>query len=200
MQPSSPDPQFDFMLKNNQPAKKGMGLPHFPKPLKIIVAILLAIVLIIIASSVLSGRGKGSSQAIINAMARGQETMRVTTLVQTTLHLQDPGTQALAATVSSSLSSDSQQMADYLSKNGTKKIGVALLAVDTDKSTDSLLQTASQNNNLDNAYKTYLKDSLTKYAAELQTAYNSVGPKGKIILKSSLDSTQTLLGSSLLKT
>jgi len=199
MQPASPDPQFDFMLKNNQPVKKGLPLPNLPKPAKIILAVVLGILLLVVISSVLSNRGKGSSQEIVGAMASGQEITRVTTLVQTQLRLQDPETQALAATVLVSLTSDSQQLSDYLANNNTK-VSKLQLEADTDKTTDTQLETASQNNGLDTAYKAYLKESLTEYSIDLQAAFKTAGPKGKAILKSSYESAQTLLSSPQLKT
>lgn len=198
MQPTSPDPQFDFMLKNNQQSKRGFSLPRLPKPAKIALAVIVGLILLIIISSLLSGRKSGSTQPIINSVARGQEILRVTTLAQQQLHLQDPATQALAATVFGALSSDQQQLKSYLANNKTK-ISTALLSADLDKTTDAQLQSASQNNNLDTTYVSYLKDSLAKYETALQTAYKSAGPKGKTIIKSSFDSTKTLLNSSPLK-
>lgn len=201
MQPTSPDPKFDFMLKNNQPAKKGLAVPRMSKPLKIGLGVIVGVFLLIIISSVLSGRNKGATQPIINAMARGQEIIRVTQLTQLTqqqLPLQDPTTQALAATVFSSLTSDQQQLASYLAINHTK-ISKVQLAIDTDKTTDSSLQSASQNNNMDGAYASYLKTNLSTYEVDLQTAYKAAGPKGKAILKSAYDGTATLLSSPLLK-
>jgi hypothetical protein len=73
------------------------------------------------------------------------------------------------------------------------------LAADIDKTTDTQLQSASQNNNLDATYMGYLKVNLAKYQADLQTAYKAAGPKGKTILKNAFDSTATLLGSPQLK-
>ena len=198
MQPTSPDPKFDFMLKNKPQAKRGMGLPNVPKPVKIILGIVVGLFLLIIISSVLSGRNKGATQPIVNAMARGQEIIRVTQLTQQQLPLQDPTTQALAATVFSSLTSEQQQLISYLAANHTK-VSKVQLAADTDKTTDSNLQSASQNNNMDEAYVSYLKTNLAAYETDLQTAYKSAGPKGKAILKSAYDSTVTLLNSQLLK-
>jgi hypothetical protein len=131
-------------------------------------------------------------------MARGQEVLRVTQLTQQTLPLQDPSTQALAATVYASVSSDEAQLKSYLSKSHIK-VGTAALAADTDKTTDSSLQSASQNNGLDSAYVSYLKTALAKYQTDLQTAYKAAGPNGKTILKTAFDSTATLLASPQLK-
>ena len=197
MLPQSPNPDFDFMLKNQQTAGHSFSWTHLHGRTKITLAVIGAIVVLIIVSSLLAGQGSGSTQAIINALARDQETLRVTTLVQQ-LNLQDPQTQALAATASGSLTSDKAQLISYLAKNHTK-VSDAQLAADIDKTTDTSLQSASQNNGLDAAYVSYMKDGLVKYETDLQTAYNSAGPNGKTLLSNSFDSAKTLLNSAPLK-
>ncbi|HET6864164.1 MAG TPA: hypothetical protein VFH37_03140 [Candidatus Saccharimonadales bacterium] len=196
MQPQSPDPQFDFMLKNQPQAKRTLGLPALTKPLKIGLAVVCSLILVIIVGSVL-GKPSGSTTNISGVLARGAEIQRVTAEVQQ-LNLQDSATQALAVTVNTVLASDQAQLEQYLSNNHAK-ISPAQLAADTDKSTDTQMQSASQNNNLDQTYITYLQQSLAKYRSDIQTAYNAAGPNGKAILKDSLDGVNTLLSSSPLK-
>lgn len=173
-------------------------MPNLPKPAKIGLTVVGAIIILIIVSSLLSGRNKGSTQPFVGVLARASETLRVTTLVQQQLTLQDPQTEALAATVSSALSSDKQQITSYLAKNHVKPSG-AQLAADTDKTTDSSLQTASQNNGLDAAYVNYLKDALAKYETDLQAAAKGAGPNGQKLLTGSFESARTLLNSAPIK-
>jgi hypothetical protein len=113
--------------------------------------------------------------------------------------LQDPTTQALAATVEATLSSDQDQLNAYLATNKVK-VNKLQLAADTDKTVDAQLQTAQQNNSLDDAYKTYLRADLAKYLSDLQAAYKNVGPKGQVILKNSFDSAKIILNSPPIKT
>jgi hypothetical protein len=197
MQPKSPSPDFDFMLKDNKPAKRPLPIPNLPKPVKIALAVLGILILIIIALSLLSGRKNGGSQSFINVLARAQETLRVTTLAQQ-LKLQDPQTQALAATVSAALSSDEKQFTSYLA-NGHTKVSKAQLAADTEKSTDSSLQAASQNNSLDTAYINYLRNALVKYQSDLQAAQSGAGPNGQKLLTGSIESTRAIMNSAPLK-
>jgi len=199
MQPQNPNPDFDFMFKDKQSSKKSL-LPslNLPKPAKIGLAIVVGLIILTVISSLLSGRNKGSTQAFIDVLARGQETQRVTQLVQQQLQLQDPQTTALAATVSSCLASDTAQITSYLSKNHIK-VNATQLAADKDPSTDANMQTASQNNNLDSAYVNYLKGALGKYETDLQTAYKSAGPNGKQLLQTAFGSTDTLLTTPPLK-
>lgn len=197
MQPKSPSPEYDFILKEDQSAKRGLPLPRLPKPLAFVLAILFVLILIIIIASALSGRKNSQWQPFEGVLARGEETIRVTKAVQD-LKLQDPQTQALAATINSTLSSDQTQLVSYLSKNHVKVAG-AQLAADTDKSTDTSLQTAAQNNNLDAAYVNYVRDALNRYRTDLQNAYKTAGPNGKKLLSGSYDSTQALMGAAPLK-
>lgn len=194
MQPQSPNPDFDFMLKENQPSKRGFSMPNIPKPAMIGLAVVGGLILLVVVASLFSG---GKSNPVTGVLARGQETLRVTTMVQQ-LQLKDPQTQALAATVSSALTSDQAQLNSYLAKNHTKVTKLEL-AADLDKSTDTSMQTASQNNNLDAVYITYLQTALAKYSNDLQLAYKSAGPNGKLLLSSSAESMRTLLNSSPIK-
>jgi len=199
MQPQSPNPDFDFMLKNNPQPKSGLSLPAMSKPVKIAALAIIAILLLIVISSTLSSHKGGGTKSVITAVAREQEILRVTQLVQTQQTLRDPGTAALAATVSSTLTSQQAQLLNYLATGHTKP-SKAQLTADTDKTADAQLQSASQNNQLDDAYKNYLKQALTRYQIELQAAYKVVGPNGKVLLKDAYASNNTLLSNAPLKT
>jgi hypothetical protein len=197
MQPQSPNPDFDFMLKNNPQPKPGLGLPSVNKPVKIAAAVVIVIIILIIGSSILSsGKGNGV-QTVTAAIVRGQEIIRVTQLVQNE-QLQDPGTTALAATISSTLSSQQAQLTAYLAQGHTKLSSLQLSA-DTDKTVDAQMQAASQNSQLDETYKNYLTQSLAKYQSDLDIAYKSVGPNGKALLKDAFDSNNVLMSNPPLK-
>jgi hypothetical protein len=200
MQPKSPNPDFDFMLKDQPKAAGSHWVFHLHGRTRMTLAAIAGVVVIIIIFSMLSGRSKGSTQPFISALTRANETLRVTNLIQhQQLPLRDPQTQALAATVSSALTSDKQQITSYLAKNHVK-LSVVQLSADLDKSTDASLETAAQNNGLDAAYVSYLKTALEKYEADLQGAYNSAGQNGKKLLAGSFESTRALLNSAPIKT
>ncbi len=196
MQPQEPNPDFNFILNDNSPPKRGIGLPKLPKPAKVILFTLIGIIMIVIVLSALSSRSASNSQAYINVVARGQETLRVTSTFQQ--KLQDFQTQATAATVSATITSDQAQITSYLAKNHVK-ISKVQLNADIDKTTDTSLQNAAQNNNLDAAYQNYLKTALVKYQSDLKLAYASAGPAGKQLLKTSYASAGTLLAAAPLK-
>jgi hypothetical protein len=198
MQPQSPNPDFDFMLKDQQPARRGLSMPGLPRPALYGIAGVVIIILLIVVFSIFSGSKGGSTQSIIGALARGQETLRITDLVQTQLQLQDPQTKALAATVSASLNSDQSRFKSYLLSNKVKP-NPKQLAADLDATTDASMRSASQSNNLDQAYKAYLQSALSKYETELKTAYQKAGPKGKELLNEASISASALLTSPQLK-
>ncbi|MBX4188883.1 hypothetical protein KW792_02175, partial [Candidatus Saccharibacteria bacterium] len=83
-------------------------------------------------------------------------------------------------------------------ENNTKVSPVAL-AADNDKTSDTSLQTAAQNNGLDAAYVAYMKNALSKYQNDLKVALVSSGPKGKQILSDASVSVTALLNSPPLK-
>jgi hypothetical protein len=197
MQPKSPSPDFDFMLKEQPQRRRILPMPNLSKPVKIVLGVIIAIILLIVISSALSGRKAGKIQPFMGVLARGQETLRVTSEVQQ-LQLQDPQTQALAATAASALASDKQELLSYLVKNHDK-VSAKALAADNDTAADANLKTAGQNNGLDSAYVTYMREALNKYENDVQAAYKTAGPNGKNLLNNISISTTTLLNSPPLK-
>lgn len=198
MQPQSPSPEYDFILKDKQSSGRRFPMPNLPRPVLIAASALVVLILIIVIATALTGRKNGQFASFEGVLSRGQETLRITKLASQQLNLQDPQTQALAATVNSALLSDQQQYQSYLAKNHGK-VSTTQLIADTDKSSDSNLQIASQNNNLDSAYVNYIKTALTRYQTDLQTALNSSGPNGKKLLAGSIESTRALLNSAPIK-
>lgn len=168
-------------------------MPSAPRAVKLILAVVVGLIVLIIIYSLFFGGG-GKWQPYINLMARQQEIVRATNLAQQQFKLQDPQTQALAATVSATVSSEEQQLTNYLATNKVK-VSPAQLATGIDKTTDEQFKAASQNNNLDQVYVAYLKDNLTRYQLDIQPLYKSAGTKGKAILKEAFDSAGTILAS-----
>jgi hypothetical protein len=196
MQPQSPNPDFDFMLKDQPQARRSLPMTNLPKPVIYGVTGLLIVILLIVGLSMLSGRQSGGTQAYINVLARNQEILRVTTVAQT--QLQDPQVRAMAATASASLNSDKQQIINYLTTRHVKP-KPAQLAADLDSTSDASLRTAAQNNSIDPAYVSYLRDALNKYVTDLRLAAKSTTEKGKAILNDAQASTLSLLSSPPLK-
>lgn len=187
--PSS-TPQYDFILNEQQQQKQGFvnRLKSLPKPVLILLALGLAFLLILLLIALRGGSSQ--PQPLISAVGRAQEISRVSGLAQA--QSKDADTQALAATTQATLNSDQQQITSYLGRTGTKVDPKSLLAYQ-DKKTDQLLTQAASENKLEQAYRSYLKNSFISYKIDLQTASKSVGKNGKSIISGSLSSVQVIL-------
>lgn len=188
-QPNAPNPNYDFILSGNQPAKPrfGLGLPKLPKPLSTAVVVVLVLFLLIIIYVVAFGSKSTSNAPLVSVMTRAQEIDRVSALV--TQAAQDDDTKSLAATVSSTLTSEQAQLTHY-----TGKLSANTLAADQNKTTDTQIQNTPPNN-LNQYYKSYLKTSLALYETSLSTAYKSAKASAKPILTSAFASTDTIVKS-----
>lgn len=196
MQPQAPtpNPNLDFIMQSGQPPKKGSRLPGLGLPKLAVRAIIgvFIIAILIVVYAVLSGGGSTSSSPFLTVLARGQEIIRVSTSVGQLAT--DVPTQNLAVTTEESLTSEHTQLTTYLA---TQKIKPSQLALSVDKNTgtDTQMQTASTNGNLNTVFAVYLKQQLQTYAASIQTAYQTAGPHGKQILSDAFNSVQVLLAS-----
>lgn len=186
--------QYDFILKD-KPKPKRKLIPSFtnlPKPARIIIEVVLALFVIIILLALFSGNHASGSNKLVSVVAQAQEIVRVDTIAAQQANNSSGAIQNLIATSSTVLSSQQAELTQYL-KNNNVKISNNSLNADFNKNTDTSLQTATQNNNLDSVYLSYLKSQLNNYQTSLQTAYKSAGKNGKAILSKDYDSIQTLL-------
>ncbi|MBI2285317.1 hypothetical protein HYU82_00640 [Candidatus Saccharibacteria bacterium] len=190
--PSEPA-DFDFMLKQKPQQKKKFGLPTgLGKPAKLLIATVVALVIAITAALIFSG-GDNSSKQVFDLMAQNQEIVRVSQLQDQ--KFTDEDTKGLSATTQAVMGSQKFQLGDYLSKVNIK-YSEQQLATGMNSGTDTELQTAAQNNNLDDAYATYLKTSLMAYLNSLNSTYQATQSQTlKTTLKAAYESVQTLLNS-----
>src|SRR4051812_38519410 len=81
-QPPVNKEQYDFLLQNQQPAKKGLSLPHLPKPVLIGLAVIIILFLIVIVGSLLlGGKKSGPSPKLVDLASQETEIARVSALV-----------------------------------------------------------------------------------------------------------------------
>jgi hypothetical protein len=190
--PSSPNPQYDFILKDQPKPKRSFKIPTFGLPRAAAVALVstLGLFLIIILAHAVLGGKTTNADALIKATARAQEVVRVSKLVEPLAHNSD--TQGLVATTEAALTSDQTQITAYL-KRAKIKAGPKNLTIYLNKNTDAQMQAAGQNNSLDSAYASYLKQSLISYKADLQLAAKGASKLRLQILNRAFQSTSTLL-------
>jgi hypothetical protein len=194
--PESSQSDFDFMLKQQSQNQSSGKLSNLGKPAKILVAAVLALA-IAIGAALLLGGSDSNSQQVLDLMAQNQEIVRVSEAQEQ--KFKDANTKDFSATTQAVLASQKFQMGDYLNKSGVK-YNEKQLAVKKNSSTDTQLQTAAQNNNLESAYLTYLKTSLTAYSNSLSQAFQAADSQTlKGTLQSAYSSLQTLLNSPQLK-
>lgn len=193
MQPQSPssDKSYNFIFNETQKTKRSL-VPNMSGPVLILVIAVGLIVLLILISVLFLGKGKTSSTDLVEILGRAQEINRVNTLEQQ--QLKDPNTQGLLATTQVVLTSQQTELNGY-AKAHKIKVDAKKLATYQNSQTDAQLQTAAQNNNLDSAYSTYLKQALQSYSGSLAKAYqDSKDNSFKATINSAYISTQTLLG------
>ncbi|MDO8591861.1 MAG: hypothetical protein Q7R60_03005 [bacterium] len=195
---TGPAGQFDFMMKDQpKPPNRLSGLfGSLPRPAKIILGGVAGLLLLIVLYSLFFGGKTTNADQIFSVAARAQEIARVSTLAQT--GSQNTDTKGLAATTSEVLASQEQQLKSYL-KSSRIKVDTKKLAAKLDKTSDTALATAKQNNNYDQTYFSYLKTNLVSYQSDITSANKSVGKKAQAILSAAYASVQTLLSAPQLK-
>lgn len=191
---TSSDPNdFDFMLKQQSEQKKRFGwLSKLNTPAKLLIAAATGLIIAIITAAILGG-GQNSGDQVIGLMAQNQEIVRVSQAQEQKFKDQD--TKDLSATTQAVMSSQKFQFGIYLGQ-AEVKYSPQQLSSKMDEKTDTDLQTAAQNNDLDQAYTAYLKNSLTTYLNSLSSLLQTTNSQSlKDALQSARDSIQTLLNS-----
>lgn len=196
---SNPNPNYDFIF-NDKAVPKKSKLPTGLNPIVLIAGALIVImILVLILSAVLGSKGSLDKASLTDVIGKAQEINRISSAQQ--LNLKDPNVSGLAATAAVASDSDQATLSNYLTshKVGIDKKKLALYATN-DKSIDNQLTAAQQSDTLDQAYSSYLKTALNSYAEAIKTAYaanQSINIKN--ILQQAYNSTETLLGSQVLK-
>lgn len=192
--PSSPNPQYDFIINADAGAKPGkrFGAPKLPKVLLIVVGGFVLVLVIAIGLGFLNRANKPNTQPYLDVLARSQEIVRVGELAKT--NVKDADTLALLTTTNTALASENNQITAYVVSLG-EIVDPKLLTGYKDASVDTELEKADQNGNLEETYLIYLKGALSGYLQSLRTAHSTAGPLGKPIMADAITSTENLLKS-----
>jgi hypothetical protein len=186
----SPNPQYDFILRDPTPPKRGLGLPSLPKPILLLAGAVGLLIIVIVVAVIVGGGKTSNSQQLVVVVGQAQEIARVSTLVQQ--ESQDPNTQYLAATAQTALSSEQYQLTTYLSSHGIT-VSPTQLALYMDKTTDTKLNAAQLNNSLGNAYASYLKNAISTYQTSLNAAAQGASKNSLAILSDANSSAKVIL-------
>lgn len=172
-------------------------MTRLPLPVLIIAAGLVLIVILIIVGTLL-GSKKSSTTGLSDVLGQAQEINRISQVEGS--KIQDPAVLSLLNTVELNLTSDQMTLKKYMT---AKKYAVDQKKIDSyqNSQTDTQMDTAAQNNKLDETYLTYIRSNLAIYANNLKTTYASTSDAGlKKILKDAYESVQTLLAANPLNT
>jgi hypothetical protein len=197
MQPDqAPPPDYNFILQDKPQPKRPL-MPGVPRAVLLGGGAVVAVLILILIFGLIFGKKNTGTADLIEALGRGQEISRVTEVQ--TQKLKDPEALSLASTAQASLTSERSELSSWLAKHKVKT-NPKKLAIYKNSATDTELQQAAQNNNLDAAYLAYLQKALNDYSDILRRAYTATSsPTAKVVLKEAFDSTQTLLSAPRLK-
>lgn len=191
---SSSQPDFDFIMKSEPKPKRKLSLPKLPKWAMLAVVGFFLLFLIIIIGSLFSGGG--NTPRLTKVIASATEIARVST--DAAQQSTSTDIKNIAATTSSALNSQQQQVTAYLISKKVK-VNTKKTITGLPSDIDSRLITAAQNNAYDQTYISYLKNSLTTYQQTLQEAFKNASAASKPMLSEAYTSVGVLLNSSQLK-
>jgi flagellar basal body-associated protein FliL len=177
MPPSDPTEQtpYDFFLQN-QPKQKRSFRSLIPStssgPIKFLIAafgVIFLIVMIAVVASLLS-KGSGTPSAITQIAQQQSEMIRVSNEALT--GASQTITQNLAVNINLSLTTDQNQLLQYLSQHGNK-MSSSTLGAGKNSLTDQQLTAATQAGTYDSAYVNIAKSELTSYLQLVKTTFNT---------------------------
>lgn len=201
--PTGPvQPDYGFIVEPPKPPRRGPQLPSLsgdtPPAIKIVAAVgglLFIIIVFALAKSLFSGGGNKQAlttvaqdqQSMIHILTNGpgNDSQQQATLSDDTLNF--------SATAQASLSSDQQQLIDYMAANHMK-LSTKSLSLKINPTIDQQLTTAASNNAYEPVFRQVMHTQLLNYEQALQAAYKQTsGPKGRALLSQDFKSAQLLL-------
>lgn len=192
MQPESPNPNFDFIMKDAPKSKRNFGLPALPKPALIAIGVVIIIFLIIIASSLFGGSGNSNTDKIYGLLSDAGKIVATSDEAISSAH--DPDTINVAATTKAVLTGEQQQLQKYISDKGIK-IDSKKISGTIDTDVEAKLKTAATSNNYDQVFLNYLKSAMNSYQADLQSNYQTADSNLKTILSNAYNNNAIILNS-----
>ncbi len=198
----SPHPAaYDFIINPAPPSAHTKYLPGLPpaNTLTIRVAyiaggLLILLILFVIAKGIIVGKPKLDS--FVSVAQDQQELIHLTSNTgsrsSSALQRLSTGNRNLAATIQVAITSNNAQTIKYLTSNHYK-VSPKVLNLKVSSSLDTQLSNAQTAGTYNQVFQQILASELNTYSADLSSAYNSAGKKGKPLLSSEYKQAQLLL-------
>jgi hypothetical protein len=184
---------YEFIVTPNTPKHSGKLLGGNAFLAKIGLLVGGAIVIMIMAAVLLNALvpNKGGTAELTTIAQQQQELIRVATIGSE--QAQGQAAQNFAASVQYGLTSDQNQLLQYLAGQG-KKVGTKTLALKQNSKTDQLLADAASAGNFDTVFTQTVTDQLATYQKTLETTYKATsGKNAKALLQSEYSAAGTLI-------
>ncbi len=164
-QPQAPQPNYEFIVNpgRNAPKLPFKVLTKLPKPVLIVVGLIILGIMILIFIS-------GSNSSSLLLVAQRQQTLILISTLAADQPNTSSATQDSANTIKASVGSAQDQLIAY-SKANKLGVSMAVKKLRLNTTTSSQLATAATAGTYDTTYKLVIKDKLATYSAALKTAY-----------------------------
>jgi hypothetical protein len=192
-QPPAQGPDYGFIMSSPQKSKKSLlptGSSTMQRALIAVGGLVILVIVLVIAVSIFSGGGNINA-SLTSLTARQNELARVAALGARQASGQN--TKNFAYSAQLSLTSDQNQLINYISTQG-HKVGTKELAADQSAKTTTQLSTATAASTFDGTFNTIMQNELTTYTQELKSTFaKATKANAKTLLNQEYQNAQLLL-------
>ncbi|MDB5166110.1 MAG: hypothetical protein JWM37_182 [Candidatus Saccharibacteria bacterium] len=191
--PNNADPSaYEFIVNPSHTSAKKIPLSGIPKPLILVIIILVVLTLGFAAFAAIRGSGNKNVAEYFSIVQQQAEIQRLSQIAWTQQTVSSD-TKADALTTRMTVSTDSAQLTAFLAEGGVK-FDEKKIALGQDVLANKTLDAAITTGTFDSAFNKILIEKLTKYQQSLQTTYQNISSQtGKQILSASYDHTTLLI-------
>lgn len=188
--------QYDFITNPAKPAKRsliplpGSGGSKKQKILFFVIASLALVTILVLVFSIFFGGKSSGTDKLVNIVQKQNELIRIADIGEK--KAQGEETKNLAVNIKLSVTSQQNDLIDYLKKNG-KKVSTKELSIGKNTETDSALDKAESNGRFDEAFTSLISEQISDYMSSLQDTYSSIsGKNAKQLISDDYNQTKLL--------
>lgn len=188
--------QYDFITNPVKPAKRsliplpGSGGSKKQKILFFVIASLVLVTILVLVFSIFFGGKSSGTDKLVNIVQKQNELIRIADIGEK--KAQGEETKNLAVNIKLSVTSQQNDLIDYLKKNG-KKVSTKELSIGKNTETDSALDKAESNGRFDEAFTSLISEQISDYMSSLQDTYSSIsGKNAKQLISDDYNQTKLL--------